>query len=127
MNRFASACAVILLVAAFFFTGCSSDSYSFVNSVSITDYDAWGIQYDKFNGQQQMEVTLEDGTHSFTVDIVTVSGKLDLDIRTIGGETLYTGNILPTSSFEALNAGAGTYIIRFTAKNHEGSFWVNWE
>jgi len=78
MNRFASACAVILLVAAFFFTGCSSDSYSFVNSVSITDYDAWGIQYDKFNGQQQMEVTLENGTHSFTVDIVTVSGKLDL-------------------------------------------------
>jgi len=121
-RRIAATLAAVLLLLS----GCEADLI-LVHDQTTRNGNTWCSAYKRYSGIRQIEVTLEAGAHSFTVDIVTAEGALDLEINKENGETVYTGKALPAASFDAASEGGGTYTIRFTAKDRRGSFAVNWE
>jgi|GEM_PF-2501249 len=122
MKKYAGFGAAMLMAAMILLSGCAAGSHVFVNAVTVENEDVWSASYHKFNGSHQVEWQLEDGEQGFEIGIGTTAGELDLEIRKKDGEILYQGRALPTSMFTVDGNGAGTYVIRFTAKNHVGSF-----
>lgn len=119
---------IITLIAVLCILGCTTGSYTFINSNENSESEFWNASYDKFNGYKQREITISgEGDHAFTVEIVTNSGKLGLSIEDDDGKSLYNGNELPSSSFEVIANGEGKYTIRLDADNHNGGFDIKWE
>ena len=119
---------VLLLVMVFALTGCTKGSSVLLESVEMSEADSWSISYKKFNGYKEREVNLTgDEEHSFFVEVTTNSGNLALSISNEDGTTLYTGNKMPSSTFEVKAKSAEKYTIRFTADNHQGSWSVKWK
>jgi len=122
MKKYAGFGAAMLMAAMILLSGCAAGSHVFVNAVTVENEDVWSASYHEFNGSHQVEWQLEDGEQGFEIGIGTTAGELDLEIRMKDGEILYRGCALPTSTFMVDGNGAGTYVIRFTARNHVGSF-----
>ena len=58
---------------------------------------------------------------------VKEDGKLDLFITDENGEHSYEGHNIPTSEFTVTLSKAGQYKIRVEAKDHKGSYKINWD
>lgn len=89
----------------------------------------WNASYSKLNGFRQRSVSLNEGTHTFTVEIVTNSGELSFSIKGKDGTVYYNGSPLSTSTFN-INVdveGKDKVTLRVDAKSHSGSYKVNWE
>jgi len=110
-------------------TGVRSDSYMTLGMVQTSGDNQWKASYIKLKGYQQRRVTLHEGTYTFTIDITTKSGELDLSITGQDGTEYYKGSKLPTSTFEVqADIGVTDQItIRVDAKGHSGGFTVRWE
>jgi hypothetical protein len=120
------AIAIVLIVICF--AGCTTGGYSVLIMDENSGADHWDATYEKFNGYKQREITMSDeGSHAFTVEIVTNSGDLRLKIEDSEGNELYTGHEFPSSPFEVTADEGGKYTIRLDADSHSGSFNITWE
>lgn len=86
------------------------------------------MSYDNFNGTKQKEIKVGKGeTIKIKADIVTEGGELDVEIENQDtDEDAYSGDDLPTSTFEVTLDKEGTYIIKVDADNHKGSYSFTW-
>jgi hypothetical protein len=121
-----------LLLAAICLVGCTRHStrgqYSVIGYNENSGDGYWEASYEKFDGYKERDITITgEGSHTFTVEIVTNSGLLGLSIEDSEGTSLYSGNEIPSSSFEVEADSEGKYSVRFDADNHEGSFNIKWE
>ncbi|KXB96855.1 MAG: hypothetical protein AA908_09900 [Chlorobi bacterium NICIL-2] len=82
----------------------------------------WNASYSKLNGYQQRRITLNEGTHTFTIEVTTKSGELNLSITGQDGTEYYKGSKLPTSTFQvhADIPAKDKITLRVDAKNHSG-------
>lgn len=61
---------------------------------------------------------------TLSVDCVTESGRLDLEIRRDGEETVFHERDIQTGNYAVSIDTAGTYNVIIQADNHTGSFWI---
>jgi hypothetical protein len=123
---------IVLIVAIFFITicliGCTKKTYTAIIYSEDSEDNFWSASYERFNGYRQRDITISgENSHIFSVEINTSSGTLDLSIKDSEGTSLYTGNEIPSSSFEVEANSEGKYSVRFDADNHTGSFNIQWE
>ena len=120
---------VILTVflMAVFISSCAR-SNSLIKSHESSGINYWYLSYEKFNGYKEKEIFLSDNEeYTFSVEIVTNSGTLGANIKDSSGISFFNAKKLPLSSFSFEANGNGEYIIRFNAKNHNGSFRIEWK
>ena len=87
----------------------------------------WGARYSKLNGFRQRKLSLDEGLHIFTVEVLTNSGEISLSIKGKSGVDYYSGSTIPTSTFSVVVDGNDKVTLRVDAKNHSGSYKINWE
>ena len=90
----------------------------------------WNASYIELNGYKQRRVSLKEGTHTFTIEITTESGELNLSITGQDGTEYYKGSKLPTSTFEVqvdIAAAKDKLTLRVDAEGHSGGFKIKWE
>ncbi len=117
-----------ILLSAVCLAGCYKGGYSalIMNEHSGDNY--WEASYEKFDGYKERYVTISgEGSHTFTVEIVSNSGALGLTVEDSEGEEFYTGNDLPSASFTVGVDSPGKYTVRVDADDHTGSFNIKWE
>ena len=86
----------------------------------------WDARYSKLNGFRQRKVSLYEGLHIFTVEMLTNSGEISLSIKGKSGTDYYSGSAIPTSTFSIVVDGNDKVTIRVDAKNHSGSYKISW-
>jgi hypothetical protein len=119
---------VQMLIVVACLVGCSKGGALLIWSVEKSVSDHWMLSYIKFNGYKERKITMSsEGEHTFTVEIVTDSGDLKLEIEDDNGTILFRGNKMPTNTFSVIADGGGNYIIRVEANAHKGSFDIKWE
>ena len=97
--------------------------------VSDSGRTHWNASYGQLNGFRQRSIDLGEGMHIFTVEIVTESGELDLSIKGKDGMVYYDESVLSTSIFK-IHVDVDRkdkVILRLEAKNHSGSYKINWK
>jgi hypothetical protein len=123
---------VILATLAFgalHISGVQFDSYSARGMFELSWGNHWNASYIELNGHKQRRLSLQEGTHRFTIEITTNSGKLDFSITGQDGTEYYRGSKLPTSTFDVLVdiAAKEKLTLRVDAKGHSGGFKIKWE
>lgn len=123
----------VLIVAAVFGTlylaEVPFDSYSARNMVQTSWGSQWNARYGYLDGYKQRRVTLDEGSHIFTVEITTESGELSLSITGQDGTEYYKASALQTSSFVITVelAEKEKLTIRVDTKEHCGGYNIRWE
>ncbi len=126
MKKFLLINLIILLV--FSFSGCTYGSEFTIGSFENNSLTSMSMKYMKFSGNKNKNITVKDGeTCEIYVDILTEDGKIDLLIKNENGNLEYEGHDIPTSNFTVTLKEAGKYKIRVEAKNHKGSYSINWK
>lgn len=119
-----------LLLAVGAFAGCETGGYVVRSCKENANADGFSAEYGYFNGKREYKVKVEEGeTLIVTVELKTEEGSLALTVGQEGKEPVYTGNTgsdLP-ASFTVNIKDSGTYIIRFDAKAHKGSYQVSYQ
>ena len=119
---------IINLLFILCFTGCTYGSEFTVGSVESNTLTSMSMEYLKFSGNKNTKIKLEEAeTCEIYVNIVSEDGKLDLFITDENGEHSYEGHNIPTSEFTVTLSKAGQYKIRVEAKDHKGSYKINWD
>jgi hypothetical protein len=106
--------------------GVTVSSGHMINYAADSGSDYWGARYGELNGFQQRKVNLEEGIHTFTVEIVTNSGEVGFSLKGEDGTEYYIGSDLPTSSFDVMVEGKGRFAMRIDADKHSGSYKISW-
>lgn len=126
--------AVVLVLAvmgtglfwAFNFGGIAFDSYSARWKVETSWTDRWNVSYSYLNGFRQRSISLGEGTHTFTIEITTESGEINLSITGKDGAEYLKETALPTSTFEVQVEGKERVTIRIDAVKHDGGYKIRW-
>lgn len=121
----------IIVSGVFLFASGNGGTYSSGSALMLTSNSGrthWNARYSKLNGFRQRSVSLSEGTHIFTVDIVTDSGEISFSIKGKDGTVYYNGSALPTSTFNVYVdvERKDKVILRIDAKSHSGSYKINW-
>jgi len=61
---------------------------------------------------------------ALSITCVTKSGKLDMEIISDDGDTIFSESAIQTEEFEVNINSSGTYKVIIQAKEHTGSFWI---
>lgn len=126
MKKVKFLCIVTLLL--FIISGCTSGSYTVINSSELNTPTKMSMSYEKFSGYKQTHIKVKNGeTVQVKVHIVSESGSIDAYIAKDNGTKYYEGNDIKTSSFTVKLTEEGTYTVRVDAKKHSGSYSFSWE
>ena len=119
---------VSVVLGALYFTGAPFDRYSVGVSESRWG-NHWNASYHELNGYKQRRISLNEGTHTFTIEITTESGELNLSITGQDGTEYYKGSNLPTSAFQVQVdlAAKDKLTLRVDAEGHRGGYKIKWE
>ena len=118
-----------VVYGALYLSGAQFDSYSARGMLQLSWGNHWHVSYKELNGYKQRRVTLDEGTHTFTIEITTNAGELDLSITGEDGTVYYQGSGLPTSAFEVQVdiAARDKLTLRVDAEGHSGGYKIRWE
>jgi hypothetical protein len=110
-------------------SGIPFDRYLALGMVQSSWGNHWNASYSELNGFKQRRVSLNEGTHTFTIEITTKSGELDLSIAGQDGTAYYEGSKLPTSTFQVQVdlAEKDHLTLRVDAHGHRGGYKIKWE
>lgn len=120
---------VLIVFGMLYFSGIALDSYSAQSMVQTSWGGHWDASYSYLNGYKQRRVSLNEGTHTFTIEVTTKSGALDLSIVGQDGTEYYRGSEILTTSFEVQVhlSSKDKLTLRVDANNHSGSYKIRWE
>ena len=114
---------VLLFILNNTLMGCTYGSYITIKSKENNTRTSMAMSYEKFNGHKSRTIALEDGeTCEISVDITSVSGKLNLSITDKEKNSYYERKDMPTSTFKISLDKPGEYIITMEGENHKGSY-----
>lgn len=118
----------LILLLAISFSGCTYGSEFTIGSFENNTLSSMSMKYMKFTGNKNKNITVNEGqVCDVYVDILTEDGKIDLIIKDDNSNVEYEGHDIPTSDFTVTLKEAGKYKIRVEAKNHKGSYSINWK
>jgi hypothetical protein len=84
----------------------------------------WSANYLMFEGSSQRNVDPGEGSHNLEVEVNTKSGIINLQIIGTDGTVFYSGNKIPTSSFEVAVTEKVSILVHTQA--HRGGFSIKW-
>ena len=126
MKKILSIILIISLIISF--TGCVNGSEFTIGSIENNTLSSMSMKYLKFSGNKNTRITVKEGEiYEVSVDINTEEGKIDLFITGENDSKAYEGHDLQTSSFTITLDEPGTYKLRLEAKDHKGSYAINWK
>lgn len=109
--------------------GCTTGSGTVSQGAELNTPTRLSMSHAEFTGHKQAVIQVADGqTVSITVNVVTLSGRLDARVESGDGKaSRYEGHSLPTTGFVVTLRDPGTYTVRVDATRHVGSYSVSWE
>ncbi len=118
--------AILALVGALYLLGFGS----FRSAVRIgwteqKTASSWSARYARFSGLCTGKLRTNTSPAVLHVEIETMQGTLNLEIRNADGDTVFFEESLPTSAFDVTTDGSVT--VRLTAGGHAGSFRIGWQ
>ena len=123
-----AAAGVVAVAALLLFVFCSgiatSGSGLRIGWVENNTLDTWTARYSFYDGSRQRTVNTGGEATTVTVDVVTVSGELDMIFTDGQGNVLYSVQNIETSTFEVQIRGKAT--VKILGDDHRGSFSISW-
>ena len=106
--------------------GCGeSQNYSLYNYTIDEGENYWTMAYESFDGNMRRELEVTGSSeHAFTIETVTESGVIDVEMKGIDGIRYYEGEDLGTDTITIMTDGPGRFVFEVTAENHSGSFSI---
>lgn len=120
---------VAIVAGTLHFSGASPDRYLARSMVQTSLGSRWSARYGYLDGYKQRNVSLDAGTHTFSIEITTTSGEISLSIMSGDGTEYYKGTCLPTSNFQ-VQVDLPTkdkLTLRVDANDHKGSYQIAWD
>jgi hypothetical protein len=108
-------------------SAASSGVGSSLMRVENSGRDHWNASYERFDGFWWRNVSLDEGTHRFTVETATESGEISLSVKGKDGTEYYSGPGFPASTFDVEVDGKERVTVRIDVKDHCGSYKISWE
>lgn len=107
--------------------GCTVSHGTSKNSIEKDNSHRISATYDKFDGYKKTTLKLDkDEKKDVKVDIVSKKGEINLSIKNEDGTVAYEGKDMDTTTFTVTLDKEGKYTIRIDAKEHYGSYDINW-
>lgn len=112
----------LMLVVVFLvlFTACSKVTFEGSKSANENQLK---MEYSTFTGTDNHTMTLQRG-EKLSVEVVSEKGSIGLDIEKQGGDGIYLGTQLPTSSFSVSILEDGDYIVSVKGEKAQGSIRI---
>ena len=105
--------------------GCEQESYTIENYTMDEGVDYWTASYETFDGNMIRELEVSGaGEHAFTIETVTESGTIGVEMRGIDGIRYYEGEDLGTETVVLYTDGPGRFVFEVIAEDHSGSFSI---
>lgn len=120
---------VILLAFLLLMAACQSAEPKEIlqDAEEIMDDTTMSMKYSKFSGERSKTFAVEEGQEAWIqIDIETVKGSLDISITDQEGNSIYGGTNIENSSSFSVGAPSGTYTIKVTGHEHQGSYSFVW-
>lgn len=109
------------------FVGCTVSSGTARIMTEKNNSHCISATYDKYDGYKKTTLKVKaDEEKDVNVSIVSNEGEIDLKITQEDGTVVYQGDNIDTSSFVVTLDKEGKYTIRIDAKDHSGSYDINW-
>ena len=91
------------------------------------DDSTMAMEYTKFSGERAGTFVVEDEQEAWIqIDIMSAAGSLDISITDQEGNSIYAGTNIENSSSFSVGAPSGTYTIKVTGHEHQGSYSFVW-
>lgn len=111
---------ILLFVLFVFLSACSSERFDGSKTENAQQFI---MDYTIFTGVESHVLSLNEGDQ-LSVEIVSHSGKIDLEIAMVGAEPIYVGNDASNSSFGLNITKDGDYTITATGKKAKGGISI---
>lgn len=122
---------MLLALTGLLFSCSNGDSPEVVGEVETNTERSMSMTYEKFDGRKQAgeSIRVAPGEEVVVrVDVVTEGGSLTVYIAPESDPKDYVleSHDLPTSQFTVTLSEVGNYIVQVEAKDHKGSYNIDW-
>ena len=112
-----------LLMAALLLTSCASQMKVSVKVTKVTSSTVFNLDFGLLNDTYTSTLIVPED-REIMAEINCEQGRIDMTITPEGGEPIYTGKQLPSSTFSIVPKTAGKYTVTISGENASGSVHV---
>lgn len=126
-NRRKGTALLLAFVLALAACQAGNSKETLVDGVETVNDTTMSMEYSRFNGERTGEFTVGETEEAWIqVDIITARGSLDMSITGADGSSVYSAQNIKDSQSFSVKAESGTYTIKVTGHDHEGSYSFQW-